>query len=210
MNFLRTANINASLERRISTARLNKYLALADGELDAALSQYEQNTKLSEAFYTPLQCLEICLRNTIHEQMSAAYASHWLTNGGPPLSVASLAMIDEAVAELKNNVLAPTPDDIVAELKFAFWIGLLGQHYDNTLWRKALYKGFANGGSKRRQVVHQRFNVIRRLRNRIAHHEPIFMRDNARDHAEILEAIGWMCADTQAWAAHHSRVLVVL
>ena len=43
------------------------------------------------------------------------------------------------------------------------------------------------------------------LRNRIAHHEPIFRRDLARDHAQLLELIGWMCADRQTWAAGGSR-----
>ncbi len=45
------------------------------------------------------------------------------------------------------------------------------------------------------------------LRNRIAHHEPIFRRNLARDHAQLLELIGWMCADSQTWAAATSRTL---
>lgn len=125
-------------------------------------------------------------------------------------AVPRFRLIDEAVAELQNRVQSPTPDDIVAELKFAFWVGLLGPGYDATIWRKTLHRGFANGGGKKRQTVHSRFNAIRRLRNRIAHHEPIFTRDVAQDHADALEAIGWMCIDTMAWTAHHSRLLDVL
>jgi hypothetical protein len=51
---------------------------------------------------------------------------------------------------------------------------------------------------------------LRDLRNRIAHHEPIFSRDLAADDRTILEVIGWMCADTRAWVVHHSEVPAIL
>ncbi|MFO0437906.1 MAG: hypothetical protein ACK5YD_05205, partial [Phenylobacterium sp.] len=53
--------------------------------------------------------------------------------------------------------------------------------------------------------VHRRLNALRRLRNRIAHHEPIFHRDLETDHAEVIEAIRWMSADTADWAMLTSR-----
>jgi hypothetical protein len=39
----------------------------------------------------------------------------------------------------------------------------------------------------------------------VAHHEPIFHRQLIQIHDEIIEAIGWMCRETAAWAHHHSR-----
>ena len=200
MNILRTALINASLERAISRERLAKYLAETGDNLDAALGLYERNTRLSEALYSPLQSLEICFRNIIHLQMSQTYGPDWLTNGVPPLARATENSIQDACADFNN----PTPGDLVAELKFSFWVSLLGRGYDATLWRRALYRGFLIGGGKKRSDVHSRFNAIRRFRNRVAHHEPIFV-SATQMHQEIIEAIGWMCADTQAWAAHHSR-----
>lgn len=107
--------------------------------------------------------------------------------------------------------IPPIPaGDVVAELKFAFWVGLLGKQYDTTLWRTALYKGFQKGAGRKRSDVHGRFNMLRRFRNRVAHHEPIFKRDLILIHDEIVEAIGWMCADTVAWTAHHSRAVTVI
>ena len=58
-----------------------------------------------------------------------------------------------------------------------------------------------------RADVEHRMEGLHLLRNRIAHHEPIFRRDLARDHAQLLELIGWMCADSQAWATAVSRIL---
>lgn len=178
--------------------------------MSSALTLYERNTRLSEAFYTPLQCLEVTLRNTIHEVMAVNYGAQWLTNNLVPLSAISLSMIQDAINILQQGGHASGADDIVAELKFAFWVGLLGPGYDQTIWRSALHRGFRVGGARKRKDVHNRLNAIRRLRNRIAHHEPIYQRNVASDHAEIIDTIGWMCADTSAWALHHSRVPAVL
>ena len=82
--------------------------------------------------------------------------------------------------------------DVVAELKFAFWVGLPSAQSDATPWRRAICKGFQTGSGRKRSDVHGRFNMLRRFRNRIAHHEPVFRRDLSVDHAEILEAIGWV------------------
>ena len=66
----------------------------------------------------------------------------------------------------------------------------------------------ARGDPRRiRADVERRMKGLHLLRNRIAHHEPIFRRDLARDHAQLLELIGWMCADSQTWAAAVSRTL---
>ncbi len=200
MKILRTEVANKALEKTVSRERLTKYLTATGNNLDAALSLYEHNTQLSEALYTPLQSLEICFRNSLHERMSQAYGSDWLTNGTAPLNATAKAAIEDALRKLRQ----PIPGDIVAELKFSFWVSLLGTGYDDTLWRKIIYKGFLTGGGKKRSFVHGRFNAIRRFRNRVAHHEPIF--DSAMQmHDEIIEAIGWMCAHTQAWTAHLSR-----
>jgi hypothetical protein len=37
---------------------------------------------------------------------------------------------------------------------------------------------------------------LRDLRNRIAHHAPVFNRNLTADYQKILKVIGWMCADT--------------
>jgi hypothetical protein len=181
---------------------LEKYLADADGDLDVALAVYERNCRLSEAFYTPLQSLEICFRNALHQQMVALYGDDWLRNGTAPLYSDAIQNIESITADLGTGV---RPGRIVAELRFSFWVGLIGPRYDATLWRQGLYKAFLAKGGIKRSVAHGRFNALRRLRNRVAHHEPIFTRPLPRLHQELIEAIGWMCRDTAQWTAHQSR-----
>lgn len=202
---MRTPATNAALERTISRERLARYLDVAGHDLDKALGLYETNTRLSEAFYTPLQSVEICLRNCIHEQMAARYGGDWYRDGHAPLGDVARNMISDVIGELTltgNNIV---PGRVVAELKFAFWVGLLGPRYDATLWRAVLHRAFRAEGGKPRSVVHGRFNAIRRFRNRVAHHEPVFDRPLAQFHSEIIEAIRWMSRETANWAAYHSR-----
>lgn len=137
--------------------------------------------------------------------MENAYGEEWFQNGQSPLGSDSLRMILDAKEELQKGRGPITPGAVIAELKFAFWVGLVGPGYDNTLWRGHLYKAFLNGGGKPRREVHMRLNAIRRFRNRIAHHEPIFQKDIQTMHNEIIGSIRWMCTHTAAWANYHSR-----
>jgi hypothetical protein len=202
---VRTPQTNAALESTLTRQRLDKYLARSNNDLDTALRLYEENARLSEAFYTPLQSLEVCLRNCLHVQMANVYGVDWLQNGAPGFNTESTQMIADAIFSLRNQPQPATPGGIVAELKFAFWVGLVGPHYDATLWRRALHRAFRAAGGQRRSTVHGRLNAVRRFRNRVMHHEPIFHRPLQQIHDEIIEAVAWMCSETSAWTAHHSR-----
>lgn len=200
MNVLRTQAIDQSLERTISRVRLGKYLDATGDDLGAAIGLYERNTRLSESLYTTLQGLEICLRNTIDAEMSRTYGVQWFTDKAVPLQ----RNAHESVTEVVSRLGQPSHDDLVAELKFSFWVGLLGPRHDKDLWRKALHRGFRAKSGKKRSDVHGRMNALRRFRNRVAHHEPIF--GNALQmHTEALEAIEWMCRDTHGWISACSR-----
>lgn len=202
---MRTPAQNAALERSLSRERLGKYLEASGHDIDAALDLYERNSRLSEAFYTPLQGVEICLRNSIHSKMAATYGDDWPDNGRPPLQQKSREMIASAYDDPCFAGRDPAPCDIVATVRFAFWVGLLGPSYDSTLWRSAVWRAFTGARHLRRRNIHGRLNAIRRFRNRVAHHEPIFDRDLVATHDEIVEAIRWMCQDTAAWVEEHSR-----
>jgi hypothetical protein len=191
----------------LSRERLSKYLSVTEDRLSDAIALYEINTKLSAAFYVPLQSLEICLRNHLNRCMSSRYGENWLLDPiSTPMSAHSREMLDLAIRESGSQ----SPGKVVAELKFAFWVGLLAQQYDATIWRQAAHHAFRAHGGKQRKPVHSRMNAIRRFRNRVAHHEPIFQADPLRTHGEILEAIGWMCPITAEWTRSNSREVEAL
>ena len=208
------------IARALSHERLHPYLDTAGGDRERALQLYLWNTAASAAFYGPLQGLEVVLRNAIHRQLSGRYGSAWYTNLDTGLDRGALGRIRQAISELTR---AGSPNDvplILATLSFGFWVSLLGSggrlesgrkaNYEMTLWRPALRQVFAHCTTLTRRQAHGPLNELRILRNRIAHHEPIFMRNLTVDHARILEVIGWISPGIRTWTAHHSRLSVVL
>lgn len=208
---MRNEKTNLALLRTISKARLTKYLETTDHDLSDALSLYEYNSRLSEAFYRPLQGVEVCLRNTLHESLAAKYGERWFESEAAPLTPDSESHIQEALDELRKSkdIDAPEPGCVIAELKFSFWVGLLGPKYDASLWRGCLHKCFKSKSGLPRKTVHGRFNAIRRFRNRVFHHEPIFHSSPKIKHDEIVEAIAWMCPVTADWVSVTSSVQAV-
>jgi hypothetical protein len=187
--------------------------ALEGNDTDRALRLYVWNTEMSAAFYSALQGVEIALRNAVHRELSRVYGTHWYDNPALPLSPVAKNLLREAKAAIAQRKKPVIPPRVVAELPFGFWVSLLGPGpsglYEMRLWRPILYKAFPNAKLMRKQV-HLPLDQLRTLRNRIAHHEPIFQRRLADDYHSILQVLGWICADTAAWVDHHSTVQALL
>lgn len=61
-----------------------------------------------------------------------------------------------------------------------------------------------------RKQAHAALDQLRILRNRIAHHEPIFNRDLVDDYRQIFEVTGWIPPTMCEWLDRHSRVQAIL
>jgi hypothetical protein len=210
MTFLITERNVQVLERHLSLERLSRYAAIApDNRLDA-LRHYERNTRLSEALYTPLQGLEVCLRNALSLELAATLGASWHDNAHGMFQHPLTEMIEQAKLSLDRESKTVTLGRMVAELNFGFWVSLLAPRYENNLWRPSLRKAFAHRprGTERKDVL-KAVNALRRLRNRVAHHEPILQRNLKEDHELILRIIGWTCPETAMWIGGQSRFLEV-
>lgn len=164
------------------------------------------NTRLCEAFYTPLQGVEVSLRNSMNGEMVTRYGIDWLEQRKAPLLTNQRLKVDDAIQTLVDDGKVVCNGGIVAELNFGFWVSILGPRYENPLWRQTLRNAFPHRPrGHERQQMQGALNAIRRLRNRVMHHERVLHRNLAADHALILEVIGWMCPETQAWVAAHSN-----
>lgn len=209
--------ILSALESSLSPERIATYVMAADGDKEKALRLYTWNTAISAAFYGPLQGLEVAVRNAMHRQLEAKYAADWYDNPLCGLDAGALNRIDDAKNKLQTGNYPIDPPHIVAELPFGFWVSLLGKggrprfpetskrNYDMTLWRPTLYKAFPNS-RRSRSDTHSPLDYLRTLRNRIAHHEPIFNRHLEKDYQSILDVTEWICPKTAEWIKHHSRI----
>jgi len=119
------------LEEALSLERFGRYLDWADGDRVRALDLYVLNTRLSEALYTPLQMLEVALRNRIHAVLSASVQPRWFQAPGVLAVSHQHEQVAEALADLARERKEPTPGRVVAALTFSFWTTMLGTPYEN-------------------------------------------------------------------------------
>jgi len=189
------------LRRMLSTDRLSPYQTAVGGDLQQAIHLYEHNTLLSESLYGLLQGLEITLRNSIHSQLSTGYGqTHWYE--AINLEPEQMAMLRKAKESLQREGKPLDAGRVVAELNFGVWTGVIGLKYTD-LWRNHLVKAFSRRPVQRAEVQ-TRLNSIRKLRNRVAHHEPILSRPLQRDMNQIFDTLSWMSPVTARWVRGNS------
>lgn len=201
-----TPAVIAALEKGLSHERLTRYTQLTHGDPERRLRLYLWNAELCAALYLPIQGLEVVLRNALHDELAKVYGPDWFNHAGLPLAHVQAGIVQEIQARLKKQGKAVTPASMVAELSLGFWVALLGKDYDATLWRACLYKAFINRPQPfQRKHIHRELELIRYLRNRIAHHEPILRADLPQHHQRILDAINWFAPEFAGWMVAHSR-----
>jgi len=105
--------------------------------------------------------------------------------------------------------------DVIPALGFVFWQKIFTQRFDARLWSHCMASVLPGANVSTpwhltRAQIHDDLEQIRRLRNRIAHHEPIFARALADDFAAILRVIGRRCGRTTEWMSDHESVTQLL
>lgn len=195
-NFLYTPEQLLKIQQGLSQERFYPYLAEAKQDIRLAVELYERNTLLCESLYGVLQGLEVLLRNSMHNLLTANLSKDWFDHS--VFRGQDANMIARAKEHLLDSGKELTPSRVVTALSFGFWVALTKNFYARPLWTPFLYKTFP-----RRRMNHkdafQRLKPLQDLRNRVAHHEPVFKRNLKSDLDTVLETIGWICPDTEAW-----------
>jgi hypothetical protein len=126
----------------------------------------------------PLHICEVVIRNAVSDALTAVYGVRW------PWS-----SVFESSLPFQRNVYNPRSDlqvcrrrqvttgKVVPELKFVFWQKMFTGRYDVRLWDVHLRSVLPNLDPAKtvaqlRQEIYTDLEDVRRLRNRIAHHEP--------------------------------------
>lgn len=115
---------------------------------------------------------------------------------------------------------------VAAELSLGFWAALFSRA-QQTLWNTHLNSQFSGyvpvvgvrprasrSGRMRpptaREALQADLNVIKVVRNRIAHHEAIFASDLDAWWTILTRVLAVICADTATWVSGHSRMPHIL
>lgn len=191
----------------LSEERFTPYMESAGWHEEYAFKLYLYNARLSKSFLYPLHILEVVLRNRINSIFCSVYGPYWPRD---PSFIAVLTQESkDALANGIRRADSSNTEDVVATLTFDFWSNLFRPEYDRALWQTQMSVLLPNHTKTRKefQLVVKKFN---KLRNRIAHHEPIHSMDLSKYHQEILEAIKWMSPPSGDWVKHHSTVNSVM
>lgn len=233
------------LESAISPARASRYLRStvdpATGASDpaAAVALYEYNARLSTEAWSTIADVEVVLRNIIADAVAGHHASlrskptyRWYDS--PAWFGTGRWFTDETVNSINHTMrrvkdpgpgTRPRPGEgrVVAELTLGFWRYLLIARYEHSLWNPAIRARFPSlghlSGSDSRKMVHLRMERLNYLRNRVAHHEPIYEPFSIPGHAtpidpvqtlaHAIELVSWSNPDAATWIERRSSFVSV-
>ena len=197
---------DSGFEATLSLERFARYLEWAEGDRVRALELYALNTQLSEALYTPLQILEVTLRNRIHTVLADSLGECWFSNEGFLVLERQHLQLEKARQELLGVGREPTPGRIVALLTFSFWGSLLSPRYE-ALWQTTLHRiaQREDGKGLRRKDLASPMARIRTLRNRVAHHEAIIQWNLPKHYANIVQLTYRLSPAAGNWCQRYSR-----
>lgn len=178
----------------LSTARMSTYMKATGHDTALALELYVWNARISSALMIPSHFAEVSTRNAAHDALTDKYGSDWPWN----------ASFERSLPHGAPRKYSPNTDlvstrrsldstgKVIAELKFAFWENLFTSRHDKRLWKthiNELFPAAATDAATLRNRIRQDLEDIRKLRNRIAHHEPIFTRDLASSLNKMMDLI---------------------
>ena len=178
----------------ISSDRFEPYSRSRTQRSTTAYATYAWNIALCESLYPALNCFEVALRNSVHAAATDQFGTEYWFNSRLRKDESDRLNILRSRINFSGNT-NPSAGELVSGLSLGFWGSLFKGHYERVLWPLLLPAVFpyAPRRQRSRREISKRVDSIRRLRNRVFHHEPIWhLTDLREQHQQILETIGWI------------------
>ncbi|MGA3081866.1 MAG: hypothetical protein ABSD44_10845 [Terracidiphilus sp.] len=208
-----------AVRNALSAARMATYDAAAGvtgNEDPAALKLYAWNAQVSAALLAPLHICEVVIRNSVADSLEIVYGTRW-----PWSSVFELSLPAPGIGYSPRKDLQSvrrhqnSTGKVIPELKFVFWQKMFTSRHDLRLWDAHLMSVLpgldpAKTVGQLRHEIYDNLEEIRKLRNRIAHHEPIFARNLSDDLQGIVDLIELRCKVTAAWMISNQQASKII
>lgn len=204
----------AAIIASISTARMGTYLAASGfGAMANPLDIYVWNALISAAFIPSLHICEVVMRNAIADALALKYGPDWPWNSNFERTLTNWRKSE--LVKARQRVAAGSTGKVIAELTFSFWGDMFTARQDQHIWNAHLRTVFPFAPlpltvAATRKMLYDDMESLRRLRNRIAHHEPIFTYPLAEQQARIRRVIKMRCSDTDHWLSQWELVSAAL
>ena len=203
-------------ENIISAQRMRKYLVAWGGDTKKAMTLYRYNLELSKEMFTVISCFEVALRNRIDNVLVNHLGNEWLKDS---ILRGGIFNVDTRVANTKkiikkayNGLLRDgkySHHKLLAEMEFGIWKYMYAAP-QYALTGNVLLDVFPNKPKTTVNIqfdnsyVFRELDYINKLRNRIAHHEPICFNKNQNidltyvknRHRRMIWLLQWMNIDS--------------
>lgn len=201
---------NKQVKDTLSSPRLSTYMR-ETSDLDSAIQLYLWNANLSGAFLPCLHICEVTIRNAVSDVLSKRHGNKWPWEKGfiKTLPYTRKKDLEDAGAKFSDV------NKVIPELNFVFWQSMFTSRHDNQLWTPYFRATFPHADVSisvdvLRAEIYNDLEKLRKLRNRIAHHEPIFKRNLDEDYKVIMKIIGYRCRNTAQWLDVNQNVVSLL
>jgi hypothetical protein len=164
----------------------------------------------------PAHFAEVTTRNAASDALTSVYGSRWPWDRTfeQSLPTAHGPVYKPRADLVRTRNSQPSTGKVIAELKFVFWQKMFTARHDIRVWDAQILTLFPNATGltphQLRQRVFDDLEVIRRLRNRIAHHEPIITRNLVDDLNRMLDLVDLRSSGTGVWLRAMEDVTDVL
>lgn len=166
------------------------------------MALYGWNARVSAALMLPAHFAEVSTRNGVSDVLAKVYGDRW-----PWASDFRQSLPNSSGYNPRNNLkktadAEPTTGKVIAELKFVFWEKMFTARYDDRLWTPYISTAFPNGSptpAVLREEIYSHLEAIRRVRNRIAHHEPLLTVDLSDLRTRMIKLVRLRSSPTATW-----------
>lgn len=213
------------IENWLSKARFQRYLDECAGDPERALALYEWNVETGQVLMRDIAHFEVALRNSYDAAISDKWRHeiHWLLHPESPAvmpiwrtkSVRGIKRGYDVNFRTRKNVedaikrsgyRLDAPGKVIAELSFGFWRQLTTKAMEKSVWVPYLHHAFPRGTE--RAAIDADIKKINDLRNRIAHHEPLFTTqyDPVQAHNSLMRCLELIAPQVYAYVDSKSKV----
>lgn len=208
----------SEFEKVMSSKRMSRYVNSCGGDTRKGMKLYRMNLHLAEEMFTIISCYEVALRNAIDRIMVASNGSDWLRDAIMPGG-----MFDDRKFRNTTRIMKKAYEELIANGKYSNSKMLSSMEFG--VW-KYMYSGpqylatgrhllnvFPNKPKSTRAFQYNNLYIfneldsVNRLRNRIAHHEPVCFLHGVDQistvylvsiYDKIIELFDWMGIDSKS------------
>ncbi|MCQ2128255.1 MAG: Abi family protein [Bacteroidaceae bacterium] len=205
-------------EHILSYSRIQRYVDACNGDTRKAMTLYRLNLHLSQEMFTIVSCFEVALRNAIDKNMIINFGNEWLKD-------AQLAdgIFDNKKCYKTKNIIryaynkavkqkSYSHEGLLSDMDFGVWKYMFAPNEYSAIGR-TLLKIFPNKPTSsatmqyNNKYVFNELDKINKMRNRIAHHEPICFEQGVpvistynvfQQYQRIQTLFSWMNIDARA------------